>query len=95
MSANNWIICPKCQAKAEKTHQKKRAKVLASYGQVSREEYEEALSKVPDKPASLETTFREDYEIGLDGDDFMVVYRGSCGVCDFRHAFDVREQVKL
>ncbi len=43
--------------------------------------------------------FREDYEIGIDGDEFEVIYSGHCGTgrepgCGFKHEFRHKEVLK-
>jgi len=78
MSANNWEICPKCRENAEK-------EMRDAYGEISVEEYKELVAKA----GNVENfrTFREDYEIGVLGDKFLVSYSGSCERCGLLHEF--------
>jgi predicted AlkP superfamily phosphohydrolase/phosphomutase len=94
MSANNWTLCPQCEAKADKANKEFEQKVKDSYGKVSSEEYIELLNKLK-QPKDKEETLREDYEIGTHHGVFEIDYRASCTVCGFTHKFSHSEKVKL
>ncbi len=88
MSADNWDICPRCLARAQKAEQEQRAATAASYGIVTMEEFGrmQAEIKTPD-PESFRT-FREDYAIrGAAEGVVRVTYRGHCEVCGLNLAF--------
>lgn len=87
MSAANWAICPKCLKNATKKYDALVAKARKSYGKVSLEAYTDLIAEIP-KPARLKETLREDYELGIeDNGMFIVIYRASCSVCDFKFEF--------
>lgn len=89
MAANNWTICPICQAKQDSESEARMAKVGASYGMVIASEYLEMLKTAESANAKeLEHTFREDYEMGMRDSVFFVTYRGSCSVCSSYFEFE-------
>ena len=89
MSADNWTTCPQCDHRKNAEVARRRGEVLAAYGTVPVEEFDktradfEAFANEP-----LKNTFREDYEIGIEGADFYVRYRGGCSECDLTHKFE-------
>jgi len=96
MSANNWAVCPKCQAHDELCVVLAEAEAKSSYGIASPEEYEARVlgaKKQRDALAQAEKTLREDYELGLHEGKFYVSYRGDCTVCDFVHVFKHEEAI--
>lgn len=93
MGADNWGICPKCKQDAYKSTQELQARAAAAYGQIPVSEYM-ALLEESQKEVKLETTLREDYEIGIDEDgDFYASYRGGCDVCQFEFTFKEQRNV--
>lgn len=86
MSADNWDHCPYCLKKAEDDWKAAITKVAESYGKLPLLEWTSLSEATPTEfdPESMERTFREDYEIGLWGDDLFEVkvhYSGHCTVC--------------
>lgn len=82
MSADNWAVCPRCLARAREAEAEQLAAVMASYGKVPVEEFDQARAAI--KPVNPEDfrTFREDYEItGADECVVKVSYGGGCGKC--------------
>ncbi len=37
---------------------------------------------------------REDYEVGMEGTEFYVLYSAACMTCDFRFEFKHKQEVK-
>jgi len=95
MSADNWMVCPKCNTAASKKRESKIQKAKSSYGKVSEDAYRNLIADA-EKPSNLEETFREDYELGMKGDgSFFVSYSGYCTTCGFEHTFKHEQQVPL
>lgn len=93
MSADNWAICPRCKAKAEEASRKLKLKAGASYGKESPERYLELLEEAG-KPVDLDTTLREDYNLGINSNgEFEIDYSASCQ-CGFKHRFNHKEKIK-
>lgn len=96
MSADNWAICPRCLARAQKSAADMTASAMDSYGKVSVKEFDERRRKADAfaKDALDErqlTTFREDYEIGLYQGAIHVTYDGACATCGLALEFrDIR-----
>ena len=90
MSADNWVVCPRCAKKADDDFKIQYSKKYESYGKVSLEEYE-AMTPV-EKPV-IDTDFREDYELGVTDGVFEVSYRGKCTTCGLTYSFKHRENV--
>ena len=87
MSASNWRQCPACLRKAKAAHEELAAKALASYGKVPADEYR-AMSDAAMKPVELDSSLREDYQLGIGEDGrFYVHYRGSCTECPFEFRY--------
>ena len=75
MSANAWMVCPKC-----KGGWKPDPPVV--YGEVSEEDYRAALGKKPSEPKE---TMRLDYEIGIDErGHFWFDFSADCVECHAR-----------
>lgn len=83
MSADNWAICPRCLAVAEKEHAERFQAAVDAYGKVPAEEYEQLRAEAQtaiDK--EVFQTFREDYEIyGAEDGTIKVSYSGYCQTC--------------
>lgn len=92
MSADNWTICPKCNQKQQKEHEKLEDKVRANYGLVPIREWLELKSKL-DNPMKPDFTLAEDYSIGIDSSGvFAVDYQAKCTVCGFSFHYEYSEQ---
>lgn len=95
MSADNWTYCPKCKANIEDRRQQDRKKLEASYGKVSSTKYIESLQAlVKSESEPIEETLREDYEIGVYGEEFSVNYKCRCTVCGFEFSYEYAEDVQ-
>jgi hypothetical protein len=92
VSASNWATCPRCLARAKKAEADHLAAVMATYGEVPVEEFDQARAAIEPVNVRSYATFREDYEIyGAPTGTVTVSYGGSCGVCGLALAFkDVR-----
>jgi hypothetical protein len=85
MSADNWGVCPQCEKNIRETRK-------SLYGQVTESEY----LRLVDKGKMLESTLREDYEIGIDQDgEFYVSYLGHCDMCGFEFSYEYKQQLEL
>ncbi len=92
MSADNWRMCPRCEAERQADYAERRARLAKDYGKVPPDEYmtshrllETAIAK---EENAVEETLREDYGLGLCGDGkFRISYSGSCEVCGLEHQF--------
>ncbi len=93
MSADNWAICPKCQKIEDDKHEKLVQKVEASYGKVPVDEYLSLLEKSR-QLVKMDFTLREDYELGIQDDEFYVRYSSSCKVCGFKYDYKYDAPVK-
>lgn len=95
MSADRWAICPKCKKTLNEKRDSAIRKAKASYGKVPEEDYRAAMDAAG-KPVSLEETFREDYEQGMDEDGtYSVSYGGYCKRCGFTHKYTFSQDVPL
>ncbi len=108
MSADNWVVCPKCQKRACKrlrNHEKSiTEKLEAVYGKVSQDAYMELREKLHTKEKELqvicenpEQTLREDYpDIGVDiAGTIRIKYKCSCDKCGFQYEFEHKEDINL
>lgn len=91
MSANNWAVCPKCQADLEARRRQRWERADAAYGQVSRDEHAR-LVKLAQAADDIEETLREDYSLGVRGGVFEVSYHCQCQ-CGFTYRFRHKESV--
>ncbi len=83
MSANNWMKCPSCVAKADARRQRKIELARSKYGKVSESEYRDLMKKA-ERHVEIEETFREDYEIGMSvSGNYSHSYYGFCTRCGF------------
>ncbi len=94
MSADNWTICPKCQAKHFDAVTAKAKELDDKYGKVTKAEYKQLESDFAAlNTGSPEETLREDYEIGVFAGEFSVSYSGYCRTCDlhvqYKYSFEV------
>ncbi len=91
MSADNWIVCPKCreEAKAQKVSARKLAD--ESYGKVSQEEYLQLKENADAySHAKIEETLRENYEFSLFDGFLDMNYDALCNVCGFEFHYHKR-----
>lgn len=91
MSADNWAVCPKCLADSLAKENQLKLDAGKAYGKVSPEEMWDKVAA----PVAVETSLREDYEVGIDGNGlFEVIYSGSCSTCAFNFRYKHSEQTK-
>ena len=97
MSADNWTTCPRCLAKAEVAKAKQRDNAAKAYGKLKPDEWI-ALQAEASNPVELNSSLREDYELGVltDG-EFYVNYRASCtnAGCGFAFEYKHQQQVEI
>ncbi|MGG5257491.1 hypothetical protein [Phycicoccus avicenniae] len=93
MSADNWARCPKCLDRAHEQVLDLQAKVNASYGEVSIEEFDRLRSELSrraidlDDPTSFQT-LREEYEFhGAEQGKVTAAYGAGCTVCGLSASF--------
>ena len=95
MSANNYVVCPACRAKAFKERERSVEHAKAQYGKLSPEDFMNAMA-LAQKPIQLGSSLREDWEIGMDDDgEFGINYSASCSRCSFKFEFSHEEQATL
>lgn len=95
MSADNWCICPKCYAVADRARQERIDEAVkaahAAYGVAPAKEYlrlSQAAAKAKGENLNFSETLREDYRIGINSNDvFEVEYYAKCSECGFAHTF--------
>jgi hypothetical protein len=93
MGADNWAICPKCERERDEMLAAQEKEVNAMYGRAPADEYLKALAKLHADQQEVDTddrllrTLREDYEIGVLGDELVIVYNGGCKNCGLRVTF--------
>ena len=94
MSADNWAICPRCIKRATREHDEQVATVMATYGQVSVDEFDAARAALKDVDPEAFRTFREDYEFyGAEDGEVTASYSGHCAKCGL--GLDFKEVRKL
>lgn len=94
MGADNWTTCPKCEVKFRKEQQKALEEADAAYGRVPVSKYLQMLEAARIKERQvIDSFFREDYEIGIEGFEFTVTYRGRCTHCDFTYSFNFQKDL--
>lgn len=88
MSADNWAECPRCMAQKAQRNEDLTAQVKDAYGEMPLEEWltfrDATQGEIDEK---VDSTFREDWEIGTVEGEFYVRYKGACGTCDLRYEF--------
>jgi hypothetical protein len=83
MSADNWTTCPECSAKEKAKREAAAKRASEAYGKVSIEKHRE-LCEAAQQQKPLDSTLREDYELGVDDDGvFRIDYHCSCNKCGF------------
>ena len=90
MSADNWCICPVCKQKTDKANEDRLLLAAEQYGKIPAKQYI-AVAKAAAIPKTIEETFREDFDIGIDDEGtFSVSYRGACQDCnaEFTYRFE-------
>ena len=99
MSASNWDMCPRCNAKEADELAKAKVRLKAAYGKVEVGEYEVLKDAIAEREKQvMEDTLREDWQIGVN--DFGLFYvRYSCGCtaagCKFSYEFKHEKQLKV
>lgn len=81
MSADNWAFCPRCLGHAKTEAVAQEQAVAAKYGHLSMQEFDRLRAGIAPVDPEKYRTFREDYEIGVDGGDVAWEYSGSCTIC--------------
>ena len=95
MSADNWSVCPRCKAEAEKHYDAQAEKVQAAYGSVTVEHFDQMRGDLAQHRVDIDEfspTFREDYSWFIDADEPGTVYgtySGECTVCSLTAKVDV------
>lgn len=93
MSANNWTTCPRCEATELERVKQLKLKAEKAYGKVTSDEYLSLLDEA-NKPAKFESTFREDYQIGVHKGKLTFEYRGGCTVCGLSKEFNHEQAIE-
>lgn len=87
MSADNWMVCPRCKAEDAAARQRHEHLIGEKYGQISQMQYAKLCQDLKDWP-KVPDEMREDWELGMDEDGtFYVSYRCECQACGFAHYF--------
>lgn len=88
MSADNWAVCPKCQADRDAELAAAREVVTRAYGKVPIDEFDRLRRELADDEArnagqqNSYRTFREDYEIyDTRNGQVKIEYEGRCTDC--------------
>lgn len=97
MSADNWAVCPACLKNAQVKRIADLEDLKKSYGKVSAEQYIARADELrPEIDKEKFWTFREDYELGTDSEEFFSIrYSGSCTECGFSHKYGHEEPLDL
>lgn len=97
MSADNWARCPRCVQDARAEFDELVETLDREYGQMPRAEWEElqAAVNVGFDPLKIPATVREDWEVGLDGNEpedavIIVSYKARCEKCGAHAETDTR-----
>lgn len=95
MSAENWAVCPGCAKRREEYETKESAKVDASYGVVSVEEFDRMRAELSElRSIPVGHTFREDYVIyGAAEGEVVVNYSGKCMECTAWLKFEYTQKI--
>jgi hypothetical protein len=90
VSANNWVVCPRCKRDREAHIRNLQQKVNAAYGSLPIEAFDDLRAAVDgEKAGKLDATLREDWEIyGADDGVVKVDYSSFCNVCGLRVTFE-------
>lgn len=91
MSADNWTRCPKCFVDVSEIAQKELNEL---YGKIPLDEWKKKFAEVAKMSCPDPHTLREDYELGLQGKKFYVIYKCHCTNCHWGYQFS-HESYKL
>lgn len=98
MSADNWARCPRCWHRKNKDLTERWAKLNASYGQITLEEFDRiraVLTKETDELEDMDSNFREDYEFyGAEDGIVNVSYSGECRLCGLKLKFEEQHPIE-
>jgi hypothetical protein len=94
MSADNWTICPKCFKKLNDEWNEKTKKLQLQYGKISKEKYDKLSNEIKNGTPRVPETLREDYDIGIYKDKFIIKYIAQCTKCDFKFDYKYSEIIK-
>lgn len=97
MGADNWDSCPRCFEEATEALRTRRAKIDASYGKVSVEEFDQAREQwEADRAAhqNFPLHWREDIRVeGACTGTVVITYKGNCSKCKLKLEFEVQRHV--
>jgi hypothetical protein len=94
MSANNWTECPRCRARVRQEIADRKRRAAEAYGTIPADEWkalDDAARLIP-QPTK---TFREDWEIGVEGETLVVSYSGGCTECGLGVTFNHKQPIDL
>jgi hypothetical protein len=92
MITDNWTTCPMCKKKSIDLLEKEDKKIRAAYGKVSQNEYRDMLAKSR-IPADIAHNLRENWNIGIQEELFVIDYYASCTKCGWKFQFKWTEEV--
>jgi hypothetical protein len=82
MSADNWIVCPRCFDRARAAADETKIAVMGLYGTIPVEEFDQRREALVEPDPHEFVTFREDYEFyGADKGEIHADYKGACTEC--------------
>ena len=100
MSADRWTQCPQCYVRNRARAEELDKRASESYGNVSVEKFASLRDEAKQFRKAITTeeefteTLREDYNVGIQNNDFSVGYSARCDVCGFKFDFKHEEKVK-
>lgn len=96
MSADSWTYCLKCRRDSEALISDGLEKLRAQYGKIPEADYLATANALADDAERLpRSTLKENYQVGIDEDRFLVKYRASCTECGFSFEFDHNEVIEF
>lgn len=97
MSANNYAECPKCAAMIKAENAMRERKLAEAYGAIPQKEYLELVRQYKQMPLAVpsQTSLREDWELGIRGNEFELWYSAICSVCGFKFTYKYTCEVQL
>lgn len=91
MQITNRIACPRCKQQDATTLAGQKQTLLASYGQVTAQQFVQQALTIAKNERKSEVAFpellREDAEVGIVGANFVVNYTCRCSNCGFTITF--------
>lgn len=104
MSADNWTYCPECKRTLEENLINISAEIESKYGVISFSEHNELIKKESElklqlnliKSRDIHTkTLREDYEIGINEDNFSIYYSAGCSKCNYKFSYEISKDALI